>query len=70
VLIEGLVESGNVCDERGFPKMKGWEMINVGAVKNVGGEIVRDGGLCTRAEELAFSLKVREFGEKFSLEER
>jgi hypothetical protein len=26
--------------------------------------------LCARAEELAFSLKVREFGVKFSLEER
>jgi hypothetical protein len=71
VLIEGLVESGKLCDERGVPRMKGRENINVGVVENtIGSNIVRDGGLCIRAEELAFSLKVREFGVTFSLEQR
>jgi hypothetical protein len=65
------VESGELCDERGVPRIEGQEMINVGVMENnVSGKIVRDGGLSARAEELAFSLIVREFGMKFSLEER
>jgi hypothetical protein len=37
----------------------------VGIVKNGSSKIVGDGGLCSRAEELTFSLKVGEFGMEF-----
>ena len=60
--LEATLESEKLCNERGVPRVKRWEMINVGIVKNVGSKVVRDGGLCTRAKELAFGLKIREFG--------
>ncbi len=60
-----------MCSERGVARREGQEKINVGVMENnVSGRIVRDGGLSARRKELAFSLKVRDFGMKFSLEER
>ena len=41
MLIEGLVESGKLCDERGAPRVKGWEMIYVGIVKDVSSKVKR-----------------------------
>ncbi len=68
MLVKSVVEGGQLGDEGGIPGMEGGEVVDVGIVEDVCSEVVRDGGLGTRAEELSFSLEVGEFGMEFGLE--
>jgi hypothetical protein len=56
VLIEGLVESGELGNKGGVPRVERREVVYGRIVENIGSEIIGDGGLGARAEELAFSL--------------
>jgi hypothetical protein len=62
MLIKGIVDSGELGDERGVPGVKGGKMGNVGIMIDVCGQVAGNGGLGARTKKLQFfCLKVREF---------
>ena len=47
MLIEGLVECGELSDEGGVPRVERWEVGYIGVVVNISCEVIRDRWLST-----------------------